>query len=420
MSALARELAFALRGATVAGAALLLLALAGAAVGLGLQAATRHEAAVARMLELQAADEAAVARFASGAGDAAYYTFHPVWDEAGPLAFAAIGQRDVAPAMLRIRILALEGQLYESEAVNPELALAGRFDFAFVLVYLAPLVLIALLHDLWSGEREAGRLGLLRAMPRSGWRVFGARAAARALVVLAALALPFAIGAMASGAPALDIVQGLGWIAAMVAFWTAAALLVAARPWASVTHAGALCGLWFLLTLVAPAAAHLAIDAAVPLPDGADLARENREAVHDAWDLPRQATLDRFVALHPEWRTDPLERPFEWKWYFAFQHLGDLEVAATSRAYRDGIAARERMADAAAWAMPPIAIQRGLLRLARTDAAAQLAFQDRTRAFHARLRAFYYPYLFHEREFGADDFAKAPRFDPREGVPAGR
>jgi ABC-2 type transport system permease protein len=410
MIALARELVFALRSATVAGAAVLLIVLSSVAIGLGMQAMTQQRAAIDRMLELQAADEAAIQGFAESAGDAAYYTFYPVWDEASPLAFAAIGQRDVAPAMLRIRLLALEGQLYENETFNPELSLAGRFDFAFVLVYLAPLVLIVLLHDLWSGEREAGRLALLQSLPRSAWRVFGARAAARALLVLAALAVPFVIGALAVGTPPPDLVQAMGWITAMVVFWTAVALLVAARPWRAVTHACVLCGLWFLLTLVAPTAASLAINAAVPLPDGADLARENREAVHSAWDLPRQATLDRFVELYPEWRTDPMERPFEWKWYFAFQHLGDLHVAQTARAYRDGVAERERMAGFAAWAMPPIAIQRSLLRLAQTDVAAQLVFQDRVRAYHNQLRAFYYPYLFHERPFGRGDFAKAPRF----------
>ena len=410
MSALSRELAFVLRTASGTGAALLLLILGSVAVALGLQTVARQEAAIERMIEMQTADEAAVQRFADTAGDAAYYTFYPTWDEPSPLAFAAIGQRDVAPAMLRIRMLALEGQLYENESANPEASLAGRFDFAFVLIYLAPLILIALLHDLWSGERGAGRLAMLQAMPRSRWRVFGARALARALIVFAALLAPFSAGALLSGASAIDIAKAAGLIGALVTFWTLAAVLIAACPWRAVTHAGALCGLWFTLTLVAPAGANLAINASIPLPAGADLARENREAVHDAWDLPRQETLDRFVALYPEWSTDPLARPFEWKWYYAFQHLGDLQVAEMARDYREGIAAREAAAGLVAWALPPIAIQRGLFRLAETDVADQLAYQDSVRAYHHRLRAFYYPYLFKKRPFGAADFEKAPRF----------
>lgn len=41
---------------------------------------------------------------------------------------------------------------------------------------------------------------------------------------------------------------------------------------------------------------------------------------------------------------------------------------------------------------------------------AQLAYQDRVRAFPERLRAFYYPYLFGHRSFERQDFDRAPRF----------
>jgi ABC-2 type transport system permease protein len=410
MSALFRELAFLMRTTAGAGATLLTLGLASVAVALGLQTIHRQEAAIARMLEMQAIDEAAVQRFAKTAGDAAYYTFYPTWDAPAPLAFAAIGQRDANPTMLRIRMLALEGQIHENDNANPESTLAGRFDFAFVLIYIAPLVLIALLHDLWSGERAAGRLALLQTTPRATWRVFATRAGSRALAIFMALATPFTIGALLSRAAPLEIVQATLWIAGLIIFWTCLCLMIAAQPWRAVTHAGVLCGLWFALTLVAPAGANLAINAAIPLPSGAELARENREAVHDAWDLPRQDTLDRFVALYPEWRTEPMERPFEWKWYYAFQHLGDVQVQEMSRAYRAGVMKRERAAGAISWVLTPIAFQRGLFRLARTDVESQLTYQDRVRAYHDTLRAFYYPYLFHDRPFSAGDFAKAPRF----------
>ena len=57
---------------------------------------------------------------------------------AASAAFLALGLRDIAPYVLRVRVLGLQAQFYETETVNPELALPGRFDFAFVLIYLAP------------------------------------------------------------------------------------------------------------------------------------------------------------------------------------------------------------------------------------------------------------------------------------------
>lgn len=76
------------------------------------------------------------------AGSVAYYGFHATWDAPSSTAFLALGLRDAAPYVLRVRALALQAQLHEGEIFNPELALAGRFDFAFVLVYLVPLFLI--------------------------------------------------------------------------------------------------------------------------------------------------------------------------------------------------------------------------------------------------------------------------------------
>lgn len=39
-----------------------------------------------------------------------------------------MGQRDVQPWKHRIRLLALESQIYERDVGNPSIALVGRFD----------------------------------------------------------------------------------------------------------------------------------------------------------------------------------------------------------------------------------------------------------------------------------------------------
>lgn len=413
MSALWREAGLLWRSRAAALALLLLALLSAAAVGLGLATVAGERAAVTRVLALSAAEEKAVQAFASDAGYAAYYTFHPTWQPASDLAFAALGSRDVMPAVLRVRALALEGQIHEREAGNPELALPGRFDLAFVAVYLAPLLLIALLHDLWSGEREAGRLPVLAATPGARARLWAPRIAVRAGGVLLALLLPFAVGAVLEGTPMLRALGFGGLIALVCLFWTGLAVLVAWRGQGSATNAAVLAALWFLVTLVAPAALNLAINAAVPLPDGAAIVRENREEVHAGWDRPKTATMDRFVALYPAYADRArVETPFHWKWYFAFQQLGDEHVAADAGAWRAGVARRAGLAGAAGWLLPPLGVSHAMHRLAGTDVAAQLAYQDRIRRYHRRLREFYYGYLFDDRPFGPDDFARAPRFDP--------
>ena len=128
------------------------------------------------------------------AGYNAYYAFMLTQDPPPPLSFAAIGQRDLQRYVLRVRVLGLQAQLYDSETYNPELALPGVFDWAFVLIYLMPLVIIALGHDLVTGERETGRLRLLLSLPGGGlWR---RRVGLRYAAVLIALGLPWAIASV--------------------------------------------------------------------------------------------------------------------------------------------------------------------------------------------------------------------------------
>ena len=396
-------------------AALVLLALcAAASVALGLANVAQDRGAIERMLAGQPKETAALKVFVKDPGDGAYYGAQPTWDPPSDLAFAALGSRDIAPAMLRVRALALEGQIYENEAANPELALPGRFDLAFVAVYLAPLVLIALLHDLWSGEREAGRFHALSALPQARWRLWCPRIAVRVVGVLAALLLPFTIGAINSGTTLSRGLAFAGLIMLVVTFWTVVILIVARRGPLSSVNAASLAAVWFALTLVAPAAANLAINAAVAVPDGAALARENREDVHAGWDRPKAATMQRFLALYPDFAPHGQVPPtFSWKWYFAFQHLGDVHVASDSLAYRNGIARRANYGHAVGWLLPPAGLAQAMAALAGTDVTAQLAYQQRIRCYHTRLRAYFYGFLFGDKPFGPDDLEAVPRFEPR-------
>lgn len=394
-----------------------LLVLASAGVAAGLLEVSRQEAVIARLPPQQAANVAAIADWVSkdkDAGNAAYYTFHATWDPPSDLGFAALGGRDVAPYVLRVRALGLEAQLYDGEIGNPELALPGRFDFAFVLVYLAPLFVILLFHDLRSGEREAGRLASLEVAAGAGRRLWAARIGVRGLALFAALAVPFLVGGLIAGAAAWKAATVLALVAAYLGFWTVVCLVVARAARGSLANAMTLAAAWLVLTLLLPAFAHVAINAAVPLRQGMELSLLQRTAVHRAWDIPKSTTMEAFFRAHPEWRgTPPVTAPFHWKWYFAFHQVGDQSVAGLAREYRDGVLARAAWSERLGHLLPGVGVQLALHRLADTDPQAQMAYQDSIRAYHAELRRFYYPYLFDERPFDRADFARAPAWRPR-------
>ncbi len=389
----------------------LLLSAVSVASGMAEVRAQRDE--LARLAELDRADRNAELARQSDWGGAAYYAFHLTYDPPSDLAFAALGQRESAPWKHRVRMLALEGQIHEADAPNPELALAGRIDFAFIAAYLAPLLVIFLLYDLRSSERAAGRLELLAATSgrdASPWRL---RAGLRVAALAACLLLPLVIGGLIMGAPAVALLLISMAVGVHLLVWWGLTLLADRLAIASTTQLSLLVGGWLLLAVLVPATGRVLIERAIPVPSGSDILMVQREAVNGAWDQPKEATMTPFVARHPEWAEySRIEAGFDWKWYYAFQQVGDQTAEDISAAYTQGRLRRDAAAGMAAWLSPPVLLERSLQSLAGTDASAIISYEQSVRDFHAQLRAFYYPRLFLGQEYQIDEASRLPEFVP--------
>lgn len=409
-AAVRREAALLARERSVWAWWLVVLGLSVLAVAAGLSEVGRQNATIARLVEADRADRAAVLQAQRDWGGAAYYGFHLVFDPPSDFAFAALGRRDDTAWKHRVRMLALEGQIHERDAGHPVLALVGRFDFAFLAAFVLPLVLILLLHDLRAGERAAGRHDLLVATAGHAGGLWHLRAALRAGGVFVAAALPLLVAGGLGGTAAPTLLAACALLLAYLLFWALVCAALAAWQQSGEVILATLLGLWMLLGVVVPAAGRLAIDRAVPLPSGADIVMTQREAVNDAWDLPKSTTMAAFVERHPQWAAfAAVERPFEWKWYFAFQQVGDQKTRALSEAYTAGRLERDRLAGRVALVAPPVLLSRSLQALAGTDVPASLAYEARVRAFHASLREFYYPKLFRGEPFDAAAFEALPQ-----------
>jgi ABC-2 type transport system permease protein len=411
IAALRRELRFMLGEPALRAWLLVVLLLSSAAVAAGLHEVSMQRATLVQLLELDRAErEAQVARQTEW-GSAGYNTFHLTYDPPSPFAFAALGERDTMPWKHRIRMLALEGQIHESDVGNPELALAGRLDIAFVAAFLLPLLIIVALHDLQARERQAGRHDLLRTM--AGGELWMLRAGLRGVALGACVLVPMWMGGAISGASAVTLLGASGIVMLQAVFWSAMCLACASLGRSAATTLALLVAAWWLLAVMVPYGSRAMVERSVPMPDGARIALVQREAVHGAWDLPKEATMAAFTRAYPEWAEHAeVTRPFEWKWYYAFQEVGDLEAADLSRRYREGIARRDRLAARWAWLSPPALVERALQRLAATDVPAHLRYLDSVRGFHAALREFHYPKLFLEQSFDPALATALPSYTP--------
>lgn len=415
--AVRHETAFLARDRSVWAWWLVVLCLSVLAVSAGLSEIRQQKATIERLVEADRADRLNVLKTQKDWGGAAYYSFHLTFDPPSDFAFAALGRRDDAAWKHRVRMLALEGQIHERDAGHPLLALIGRFDFAFLAAFVLPLVLIVLLHDLRASERVAGRHDLLVATAGHSARLWQLRAGLRASGVFVCAALPLVVAAGLSGSAAPTLLAACALLLGYVLFWTAVCAAVAAWQQTGEVILATLVALWILLGVVVPAAGRMAIDRAVAVPSGADIIMTQREAVNDAWDLPKATTMTAFVERHPQWAAyTGVERPFEWKWYYAFQQVGDQKAQALSEAYTAGRMTRDRLAGWLAFIAPPVLLERSLQALAGTDVRASLAYEARVRDFHAALRAFYYPRLFLDERFDPAAFDALPHFTARSAA----
>lgn len=410
---LRRELEFAWGESVFRWVMLFALAFSAFSVLVGVDETTHQQELLDSLLSTSMEDQDWVLDGKTDVGDIAYNVIHLTYDPPSSLAFAALGLRDELPWKHRLRMLALEGQIHETDGGNPELSALGQLDFAYLVSVLLPLFVIGLLFDLDALERRAGRYELLCATNLYGSRLFLLRALIRSLTLFFALAFPFLIVAIVSGVRAGTVLLVLTVVLLHILFWTVLCRMVTTRRLAGVTAALSLLSFWLLFTVVVPVGAKTVVEDRIAVPNGGDILLTQRETVNAAWDLPKAATMEPFLSTHPEWSNYAgVNRPFEWKWYYAFQQVGDQAAQPMSRALYEGMAARDRAMANAALMSPALLSERALMKLAKTDVSQHLRYVQCARDFHAQLRHFYYPLLFGEQPFTEETMSKLPGFQP--------
>lgn len=383
------------------------------AVSFGVAEVRDQRTTIAALIKEDAADRASALQRHEDWGSAAYYAFHLTYAPPSEFAFAAMGQRDSNPWKHRIHMLALEGQIHQADTRNADFGLVGRFDYAFLAACVAPLLLILLLYDLRASERTARRHDLLVATSGAASRLWLTRASVRVTALAVLLLGPLWAGALVEAtAVTLTLQASVIVVGSLLIWWVLVELIsrIEASPSILLTL---LIGLWLALSIVVPALSKSAIEAANPMPDEGEILLVQREAVNDAWDLPKKATMEPFVAEHPELAEYAnLEEQWSWNWYYAFQQVGDQTVEPLAQQYRQARLERDRQAGLLAFVSPASLVERSFERLAQTDTRSMVRYENAVRDFHKDLRAFYYPLMFPNVPYDEARLADLPTYTP--------
>ncbi len=412
-----RELRLALRDKVVLFALLGVTLLSTYSVINGLKESAAEQATIERVTQLVKEDRKYNLAKQTDPGGAAFYAFHFTYDSPSSLAFVSRGVRDDLPWKHRIRMLALEGQIYETDSSNPELSRIGKLDFAFVAAFLLPLLTILLLYDLRAVELRNNRWAFLSVTSGNGNRLLWGRALIRSALLFVGILIPFIIAAIINNSGALDALLVIAAVVINLFFWCFIALLVLTRVESGPTTAALLLGCWFVFSVVIPIGGKYIVEQSIVVPKGGEILLTQREAVNDAWDLPKAATMTPFIERHPQWSNAPeIAKAFQWNWYYAFQQVGDQTVEKMSEELRRGIASRDQAMSLVSLVSPPLLTSRLLSRAANTNIAAFQRYDSCVRSFHSSLREFHYPMLFGDVAYSTEQMRNLPTFIPCNGL----
>jgi ABC-2 type transport system permease protein len=337
------------------------------------------------------------------------------------LAPLAVGQTDLHPSYFRVTTDGKEAFASQEELENPLNLLTGRFDLAFALVFLMPLLILALGYNVLSGEKEDGTLAMTLSQPVALGTVALGKVTLRAMVVLL-LSVGFALIAALIGGVSLTT-EGVGarllpWVGVIVAysaFWFAAAFAVNAVGRGSATNAIILAGLWLALVVLIPTLIHVAVTTLHPVPSRIELIQSVREASTEAVQQGSRL-LAGYYEDHPEYaprdgKPDPGDFSLR---QLARQDLVERRIQPVLERHEAQLARQQALVDRLRYLSPAIVAQEALHDAVGRGAPRYHHFLEQVARFHSGYRAFFVPRAFHGERLTATDYAAIPRFRYQE------
>lgn len=358
---------------------------------------------------------------------------------ASPGAALAIGQADVLPAYVRVRAESMASVLTAAEIEHPGRLAAGRFDLMFFVVYLWPLVLLALSTSVLTQDRENRRLRALQLQGVRPARMLLAQVAARTLLLGAVLAgvcgaaalLGGAVAADAAGLAALALWSGVVLLYSL--FWGAVTALICAVCGSRMTAAFAGFGAWLLLAIVLPGVLTATVQLAAPVP-GRELYVQALRDANDQVAADKLGSLARFYDAHPEWKPVRTALDKVSSSVSRIQRAQELEaaMAGVEREFANARQRQDRLFEQLLFASPVTAAYQVLAQIAGNDGQRQQRFIAEVAQHQARLRDYFQraiqqAALDDERHpcprtclggYGFRDFEHVPRFSASAALAA--
>lgn len=346
----------------------------------------------------------------------------PVILPSAPLATISIGQSDIYPNSTTVNVMTEKNDLFqEHELDNPLQLLTGKFDLAFVLVFIFPLLILALSYNLLSTERENGTLSLTMANAAvSVKKILAGKIFLRLLLILA-LALSFSLGGLLLGGVNLLAAENAGRVGLFVSaitfyalFWFAVAALVNVLGYSSAANATVLGGVWVLVTVIMPSFLNVAATTIHPVPSRLEFISKVREADNQTRS-EGEKFLNSYYADHPELAPPAgLTQSQAQQRFYAIRQERQKRLMPEVEQFERQLAAQQNLVANYRVLSPAVVMQETLNDIAGTSVQRQKSYVAQIREYVGAYQNFLVPKMMGREFLKSADYDKIPRFTFRE------
>lgn len=336
-----------------------------------------------------------------------------------PNAFTAlaIGQRDVLPYYKKVSTERGFTDVYDAEIANAELLALGNFDLSFVLIYLLPLLLIALTFNTYSLEKEQGTYALLKLQSTKFNQIIFYKLVFRTLLLTTIAFLLSGVGIYATSRFLALTPSGIWWwfavLTSYIFFWSSICYLIISFKKSSAINAFSLLGIWLLLVIVIPSLINFYVSITHPIGIRADIVSEKRKMEEDVWAIKPKALLDTFYRYNPQYQTGNLADTFQYSPRRFAAYYDELERRLTPMAnvYAEKISRRSKLTDQLSRFVPTLMAQKLFNQIGQSGLQSFLNNQAATVKFQKQWQSFIYQFIFYDKKLKERDYLRFPEFN---------
>lgn len=337
-----------------------------------------------------------------------------------------VGQSDVQPFYYKVYINKKQYLTYESEIENSFLQFIGNFDFAFLVIYLFPLLIIVFSYNVLSSEKEQGTWVLLKTSNQSIARMILWRIVIRYIlftVFFWLIVTPFLVSQL--GVSFLATCNW-AWLMAFVslyfAFWFAVSFLVNSFSMSSNVNAMVLIFIWLFTGIIVPNLLQVGLNKAYPIPSRIDMLTEERNAINKYFEKDgQQLTKDVFSSPRAMIRQASIVTPEMVYGYgvivYKSQEIKDAATAVAEEKLYAQIQKQQDVISRLQLLSPALMMQEELSALTGTHWHQFNQFSLDVDNFRKETQRFYYPKMAFEntyRTFSLEDADAIPQFKSRD------